>query len=567
MDNQRAELGCYDYVIIGAGSAGCVMANRLSEDANVQVLLIEAGGSERSIWTRMPAALSIPMNMNRFNWGFSTEPEPHLGGRVMNVPRGKGLGGSSSINGMVYIRGNPMDYEYWAESGADGWDYAGMLPYFRRCETYAGPASEWRGTEGPLRTQRGDLTNPLFHAFMLAGAQAGYGLSTDINASQQEGFAPLDMSIGDGERCSTAVAYLRPAMKRQNLTVLTGAFVERLQFDGTQVTGVEITRGNARETATAAREVVLCAGAIASPKILLQSGVGPVSDLKDLGISPVVDLPGVGSNLMDHLEVLVQYACKKPVSIYPSLKLHNKLAVGLRWMMTRKGAGATNHFEAGSFLRSEVNIAYPDIQMHFLPLALSYDGLNLHKGHGFQIHVGPKRSRSRGSVTLRNSDPFSKPKVVFNYMAKAQDWVEMRTAVRLTREVIEQPAMDAFRGKELAPGLDIQDDDALDAFITRSVESALHPSCTCKMGSKDDRYAVVDNKLRVFGVQNLRVVDASIMPRTTCGDINAPTIALAERAADIMREKQLLRDTQTGFARSPEWQSTQRPGAPIRKRA
>ena len=545
----------YDYVIIGAGSAGSVLARRLSEDAGVSVLVLEAGGSDLSVIVAMPAALTMPMNTKRFNWGMVTEPEPGLNGRCINLPRGKGMGGSSSINGMCYVRGNPMDYELWEAKGATGWHWANVLPYFQKMERVA-EGGPYRGTDGPLHVTRGAEANPLYHAFVDAGAAAGYARSANMNQIQHEGFGPMEMTVGDGMRASAARVYLRPALKNPKVRLVTRALVKRILFEGKTAVGVEYLHRSRVETVGARREVVLSAGSIMSPMILKRSGIGPASELAEHGIPVLHPLAGVGENLMDHLELYVQYACTKPVSLFPSMSLMGKAAIGVKWLATRKGLGATNHFETGGHIRSRAGLVYPDIQFHFLPLAISYDGKSLASGHGFQVHVGTKRSKSRGWVRLRDADARSLPRVQFNYMTHAEDWEEMRACIRLSREIFAQAPMAQYVGDELAPGAQAQSDDALDDFIRRKVESAYHPCGTCRMGT--DPLAVVDPDCRVIGVANLRVVDASIMPQATAGDLNGPTIMLAERAADIIRGKLLPAAEDAPILADEAWNSRQR---------
>ena len=545
----------YDYVIIGAGSAGSVLARRLSEDAGVSVLVLEAGGSDLSVIVAMPAALTMPMNTKRFNWGMVTEPEPGLNGRCINLPRGKGMGGSSSINGMCYVRGNPMDYELWEAKGATGWHWANVLPYFQKMERVA-EGGPYRGTDGPLHVTRGAEANPLYHAFVDAGAAAGYARSANMNQIQHEGFGPMEMTVGDGMRASAARVYLRPALKNPKVRLVTRALVKRILFEGKTAVGVEYLHRGRVETVGARREVILSAGSIMSPMILKRSGIGPASELAEHGIPVLHPLAGVGENLMDHLELYVQYSCTKPVSLFPSMSLMGKAAIGVKWLATRKGLGATNHFETGGHIRSRAGLVYPDIQFHFLPLAISYDGKSLASGHGFQVHVGTKRSKSRGWVRLRDADARSLPRVQFNYMTHAEDWEEMRACIRLSREIFAQAPMAQYVGDELAPGAQAQSDDALDDFIRRKVESAYHPCGTCRMGT--DPLAVVDPDCRVIGVANLRVVDASIMPQATAGDLNGPTIMLAERAADIIRGKLLPAAEDAPILADEAWNSRQR---------
>jgi choline dehydrogenase len=446
----------FDDVIVGAGSAGCVLADRLTEDGRNSVLVLENGGSDRSMFIQMPTALSIPMNMPRFNWFYHTEPEPHLGGRKLHTPRGKVLGGSSSINGLVYVRGNPHDFDRWEQEGAHGWSYRNVLPYFRRAEKRADGGDAYRGDSGKLCTTNGTLENPLNPVWIEAGRQAGYPVTTDMNGFQQEGFGRMDMTVGDGRRCSAANAYLRPAMRRKNLAVRTHALVTRVLFEGRRAVGVRYERGGRDVVVRARREVIISAGPINSPQLLKLSGVGPQAELAALGIPVVHDLPGVGENLQDHLEFYFQVASLEPVTLYKHMNPLRKALIGARWLMTRDGLGATNHFEAGGFIRSRAGIRYPDIQYHFLPMAVSYDGSSLAQEHGFQAHVGPMRSKAKGWVRLASPNAQDKPRILFNYLSEADDWMEMRACVRLTREVFAQPAFDRFRGREIQPGADVR---------------------------------------------------------------------------------------------------------------
>ena len=548
----------FDYVIVGAGSAGCVLADRLSADGRHQVLVIEYGGSDGSIYIQMPSALSIPMNMPKYNWFYHSEPEPHLNGRRMHTPRGKVLGGSSSINGLVYIRGNPMDFERWASEGARGWSYRDVLPYFKRAERREEGGDQYRGAAGKLNTSYGRLTNPLHAAWLAAGSEAGYPQTRDVNGFQQEGFGRMDMTVGEGRRCSAARAYLKPAMTRPNLEVITHALATRVLFDGRRATGVEYTRGGATHRANAAREVILSGGPINSPQLLKLSGVGPAEELRALGIGVVQDLPGVGENLQDHLEFYFQVACKEPITLYSSINWRSRALIGARWLLFKDGLGATNHFETCGFIRSRAGIAYPDIQYHFLPMAVAYDGSTLAQEHGFQAHVGPMRSKSRGWVRLASTRPEDKPRILFNYLSHPDDQVEMRACVRLTREIFAQPAFDRYRGRELQPGADVRSDDEIDAFIRAKVESAYHPSCSCKMGEEGDPMAVVDSQTRVRGLERLRVVDSSIMPSVTTGNLNAPTIMLAEKAADHILGRGMLSAEDAPFYAAANWESAQR---------
>ena len=548
----------FDYVIVGAGSAGCVLADRLTEDGRNSVLVLENGGSDRSVFIQMPTALSIPMNMPRFNWFYHTEPEPHLGGRKLHTPRGKVLGGSSSINGLVYVRGNPHDFDRWEEEGAHGWSYRNVLPYFRRAEKRAAGADAYRGDSGKLCTTNGTLENPLNPVWLEAGKQAGYPLTADMNGFQQEGFGRMDMTVGDGRRCSAANAYLRPAMRRRNLAVRTHALVTRVVFEGRRAVGVRYERGGQEVVVRARREVIISAGPINSPQLLKLSGVGPQAELAAAGIAVVHHLPGVGENLQDHLEFYFQVASLEPVTLYKHMNPLRKALIGARWLLTRGGLGATNHFEAGGFIRSRAGVRYPDIQYHFLPMAVSYDGSSLAQEHGFQAHVGPMRSKSKGWVRLASPHARDKPRILFNYLSQPDDWIEMRACVRLTREVFAQTAFDRYRGREIQPGADVQTDEQIDAFVREKVESAYHPSCSCRMGDENDPMAVVDPHTEVRGIDGLRVVDSSIMPSITTGNLNAPTIMLAEKAADHILGKSMLAPSDAPYYVAPNWETSQR---------
>lgn len=548
----------YDYVIVGAGSAGCVLADRLSADGTNRVLVLEFGGSDRSVFIQMPSALAIPMNKARYNWQYESEPEPALGGRRLHTPRGKVLGGSSSINGLVYVRGNALDFERWREEGARGWGYADVLPYFRKAETREEGGDEYRGSDGPLHTSYGTLKNPLHQAWLDAAREAGYPLTADYNGYQQEGFGRMDMTVHQGVRWSAANAYLRPAMKRSNVTVVTHALATRLLVENGAATGVKYERGGVSRTVRAGKEVILAGGPINNPQLLKLSGIGPAGELRAHGIDVVADRPGVGANLQDHLEFYFQMAATKPVTLYSSMNPIAKALIGARWLLRRDGLGATNHFESCGFIRSRPGVRYPDIQYHFLPLAVAYDGSTMASEHGFQAHVGPMRSNSRGSVTLRSTDPRDKPVIRFNYMSQPEDWVDMRACVRLTREIFQQPAFAPYRGREIQPGADVTSDEAIDAFIAAKVESAYHPSCTCKIGRRDDPMAVVDHELRVIGIDRLRIVDSSVMPSVTTGNLNAPTIMVGEKGADHILGKPLLAPSNLPFAVAENWQTTQR---------
>ncbi|PJC86138.1 choline dehydrogenase [Vibrio sp. HA2012] len=524
----------YDYIIVGGGSAGCVLANRLSANPKHKVLVLEAGRPDYRLDFRihMPAALTYLLTDGTYNWLYESEPEPHMHNRKIAQPRGKVLGGSSCINGMIYIRGNAMDYEKWAKvEGLEEWSYKHCLPYFRKCETRLEGADKYHGSNGPLQVTTADCDNPLFKAFFAAGEQAGYPLTDDVNGYQQEGFGIFDQNIYRGRRNSASRAYLHPVMNRKNLTVITGAMANRILFDGKTAIGVEYSKRGGEKTVYGG-EIISCGGAINSPQLLQLSGIGNAEELKALGITPVHNLPGVGENLQDHLELYVQYACKRPVSMYPALKWYNQPKIGFDWLFRRKGAAATNHFEAGGFVRGNDEVEYPNLQFHFLPLAIRYDGSAPRAGHGFQLHVGPMNTDVRGHVKIKSKDPKQKPEIFFNYLSTEQERREWVEAIRVSRNIIAQPAFDDLRGEELAPGIDAQTDEEILDFVAREGESAYHPSCTCKMGYDD--MAVVDAELRVHGVKNLRVVDTSVFPAITNGNLYAPTIMVAEKAADII---------------------------------
>ena len=550
----------FDYIIIGSGSAGSVLANRLSADTSLRVLLLEYGGGDASLYIQMPTALSIPMSMAKYSWQYHTEPEPYLNGRSLHTPRGKVLGGSSSINGMVYVRGHALDFDGWRDAGADGWAYRDVLPYFRRAESRAEGGDDWRGDAGPLHTSYGEMTNPLYRAFIEAGRQAGYGVTEDINGFRQEGFGRMDRTIHQGRRWSVANAYLKPAMRRPNLAVRQQALATRILFEGRRAVGVEYLRGGQAHSVMARREVIVAGGPINSPHLLKLSGVGPAQELSALGIPVVVDRAGVGENLQDHLEFYFQVACTQPITLFSNMTLPAKGRIGVRWLMFQDGLGATNHFESCGFIRSRAGLRYPDIQFHFLPAAISYDGRAIATQHGYQAHVGPMRSLSRGHVRLASADPREKPRIRFNYMSHAEDWAEMRACLRLTREIFGQAAFDPYRGGELSPGAEVTGDADIDAFIAAKVESAYHPCGTCKMGAVDDPLAVVDPETRMIGVEGLRVVDSAIIPRITNGNLNAPTIMIGEKAADHILGRPLLAPSDAPVFEAPDWQMRQRIG-------
>jgi choline dehydrogenase len=555
MQNQKD----IDYIVVGAGSAGAIVASRLSEDPNCEVLLVEYGGSDGSVFVRMPSALGIPMNSKKYNWGFETAPEPYLDNRRMNCPRGKVIGGTSSINGMVYVRGNAADFDQWEEQGASGWNYQNCLPYFKKFENHQCRDTDYTGNEGPVAISDGNnMRNPLYRAFIDAGVEAGYGETQDYNGYRQEGFGQKFMNVDRGIRASTGYSYLKAAKKRSNLTILKHALVTRIVFEGKTATGIECKIGAKIQIYNAKKEVILSAGAIGSPQLLQVSGIGPRKTLEAAGIDLRHELPGVGENLQDHLEFNFQYRCKQPISLNSELGLFKKGLIGVRWLLFKTGLGRTNHFEACAFIRSRTGVKSPDIQYHFLPGAITYDGSVAVKGHGFQVHVGHNKPTSRGYVRARSGDLGEHPEILFNYLETETDRQGFRDCVHLTREIMQQAAMDEFRGEVIQPTDKVQTDEQIDAFVRASVDSAYHPCGTCKIGV--DEMAVVDSELRVQGIERLRVIDASVFPTIPNGNLNAPTMMLAERGADMVKGSALLSSLEVPVYIDENWQTRQRAG-------
>lgn len=549
----------FDYIIVGAGSAGCVLAARLTEDADVRVLLLEAGPADRHWAIDMPSGLGRLLADDRFNWAYVSEPEPYLDSRRLTHPRGRVLGGSSSINGMMYVRGHARDYDRWAQSGCRGWSHADVLPYFRRAECSPRSADPYHGQDGPLRVTTPDGTaGRVAEAFIEAGRQAGYPYTPDCNGSQQEGFGPCDRTTHGGKRWSAARGYLDPAKSRRNLTIVTGALALEIMLERQRATGITYAVGAERRTAMAAREVILCGGAINSPQLLQLSGVGPAELLTRLGIAVKHALPGVGANLSDHPDIIIQHRCKQPVTLAPKARAPGKWLTGMQWFLNKSGAAASNHFEVGGFIRSRSGIEHPDLQLTFMPLAVMPGTVDTRREHSFQVHIDLLRPESLGRVEVRNDDPRQPPSIRFNYLQSPRDREDFRVSVDLLREILAQKALDPYRGEELFPGPDVRSKDQIDAWVRQAVETCYHPVGTCRMGSASDRSAVVDAELRVHGLTGLRVVDASIMPSIVSGNTNAPTIMIAERAADLIRGKPPMPPVEAPVWIHPSWETAQR---------